>query len=85
MAQPYTQVYEVGIVIAPQLTSTAGEAVIRYPVEGTGRFPACAGGRGGGLVDFWIAGLPSPAASGGDALATLLADSLFGFGLRRVL
>jgi hypothetical protein len=32
---PYTQVYGVGIVIAPQLTSTAGEAVIRYPVDGT--------------------------------------------------
>jgi hypothetical protein len=32
---PFTQVYEVGIVIAPQLTSEAGEIVIRYPVDGT--------------------------------------------------
>ena len=32
---PFTQVYEVGIVIAPQLTTEAGEIVIRYPVDGT--------------------------------------------------
>ena len=32
---PYTDVYDQGIIIAPQLTSTNGETVIKYPVDGT--------------------------------------------------
>jgi beta-lactamase regulating signal transducer with metallopeptidase domain/thiol-disulfide isomerase/thioredoxin len=32
---PYTDVYEQGIYIAPQLTSSKGETVIKYPVDGT--------------------------------------------------
>jgi peroxiredoxin len=32
---PYTDVYDQGIIIAPQLTSSNGETVVKYPVDGT--------------------------------------------------